>query len=142
MSSRNNPPARTLRKEGDAEAAFQRDDVKVVQSRLRLPVHRPRHDGAAELHGALQGRQNGDLVHQPVSSTRDAQLLPACWASPKLTSLSTWCAPVADSAAGRTTTRCAKRRGFRRPSEPPSSCCGPARTTCGMTTIVAAGFST
>lgn len=32
------PPARTLRKDGDADAVFQRTDIKVVQSAFRFPL--------------------------------------------------------------------------------------------------------
>ena len=55
------PPMRSLRKDGDVDAAFASSGNEDRGGRVLLSVHRPRAARAAELHGALQGRQARDL---------------------------------------------------------------------------------
>ena len=58
------PPQRTIRTDGDVEAAL-KSAAKVVRSGLLLSLHRPRAARAAERHRPLPRRQDGNLDQQP-----------------------------------------------------------------------------
>ena len=121
------PAARTLRKEGDAEAAFQADDVKVLEARYVFPfiAHATMEPQNCTAH-YKDGKIDIWSTSQFPAPGRTA--VARLWELPKLMSLFTWCGPEAGSAAVRTTTSCARQRGFRRPCERQSNCCGAART--------------
>lgn len=134
------PAGRTLRKEGDAEPLFQRQDVKVVEARYVFPfiAH-----GTMEPQNCTAHYRDGKLDIWSTSQfpAPGRTTVAACWKCPKLTSRFTWCAPEEGSAVARTTIRCARLRGSRRPWERPLNSCGRARTTFAMTTTGAAAFS-